>query len=607
MVNNKFKFPKTFLTIILLTAYCIPLTATVRYVSHEGSNTPPYLTWETAADSIMSAINISVFGDTIYVANGVYEEQVIMIPGLTLIGAGMDSSVISQPEEIQFYCVVMSDNSTIDGFRLIPAHYSSIGIFAHYADSVKVKNMRIPNMWEGVQLMTSGGLIENSILTDTRNIAINQDLSISRSEYDLSVINNFITTTYNGIYLSFADVTNIISNFIFMSGGYIGLGTDCVGLNINLFNNLVVSINPNVRPLFGLDLCNNFNVRNNFIFNEFQGASVRLRFVNEPFDFINNVIMNGDVGLNLISQTIDSINVHYNDFWQNNINYPANFTPDSTNLLVDPMIVNEDSTQGELDFHLQKYSQLIDAGDPNILDLDGTRSDIGLYGGPFGERYKYLDLAPKPPRNLSATIDSNFITLTWNPNTEADFNSYNLFRDTTANFTADSTTFVASLTDTFYIQIIPEGIDAFYYKPTATDNQGNESQPSEELAVIITSVNEYPAAVSNYQLYQNYPNPFNPSTKIGYKLKERGYVKLYVYDIKGELVKILVNEYQTAGYYEVEFRPNGSERVKGKLGLGWATGYNDDIASGIYIYQIMVKSDRNIPVFTDMNKMILLR
>ena len=56
--------------------------ATIRYVSHSGSNTPPYTSWETAADSIMSAINISTFGDTIYVANGVYEEQVVMIPGL---------------------------------------------------------------------------------------------------------------------------------------------------------------------------------------------------------------------------------------------------------------------------------------------------------------------------------------------------------------------------------------------------------------------------------------------------------------------------------------------------------------------------------------------
>ena len=91
---------------------------------------------------------------------------------------------------------------------------------------------------------------------------------------------------------------------------------------------------------------------------------------------------------------------HYNNVWNNAINY-VGFTPDSTNISVDPMVVNDDTTQGELDFHLQKYSPLIDAGDPNILDKDGSRSDIGLYGGPFGESYKYLDLAPRAPINLN--------------------------------------------------------------------------------------------------------------------------------------------------------------------------------------------------------------
>ncbi|MBT8386139.1 MAG: hypothetical protein KJO12_01905 [Ignavibacteria bacterium] len=68
--------------------------ATVRYANHSGSNTPPYPSWVTAADSIMSVIKISVFGDTIYLANGVYIEQVTMIHGLRLIDAGMDSCVI---------------------------------------------------------------------------------------------------------------------------------------------------------------------------------------------------------------------------------------------------------------------------------------------------------------------------------------------------------------------------------------------------------------------------------------------------------------------------------------------------------------------------------
>jgi hypothetical protein len=102
--------------------------------------------------------------------------------------------------------------------------------------------------------------------------------------------------------------------------------------------------------------------------------------------------------------------------------------------------------------------------------------------------------------------------------------------------------------------------------------------------------------LNNYILYQNYPNPFNPSPKIGYKLKERGYVKLYVYDIKGELVWVLVNEVQEAGYYEVEFNSAFSH-----------SGEVRNLASGVYIYQILVSNDRSIPVFSDIKKMIYLK
>ena len=56
----------------------------------------------------------------------------------------------------------------------------------------------------------------------------------------------------------------------------------------------------------------------------------------------------------------------------------------------------------------------------DILDVDGSRSDIGLYGGPLGERYSYQDLAPRPPRNLSAVVDSEYITIYWNPNVLSD-------------------------------------------------------------------------------------------------------------------------------------------------------------------------------------------
>ena len=106
------------LTIVLLIAYCLQLNATIRYVSKTGSSEPPYTTWLTAADSIQECINVSVFGDTIYVANGVYEEQVVMIPGLSLIGEGADSCWIDTRNIVttSFHAVEVVDSCLFKGF-----------------------------------------------------------------------------------------------------------------------------------------------------------------------------------------------------------------------------------------------------------------------------------------------------------------------------------------------------------------------------------------------------------------------------------------------------------------------------------------------------------
>ena len=110
---------KLILFFFLSLSICNSGFAEIRYVSHSGSSTPPYLTWETAADSIMSAINVSSFGDTIYVANGVYEEQVVMIPGLSLIGAGMDSCIIDMTNRTSYVTAVeMKDSCLLEGFNI---------------------------------------------------------------------------------------------------------------------------------------------------------------------------------------------------------------------------------------------------------------------------------------------------------------------------------------------------------------------------------------------------------------------------------------------------------------------------------------------------------
>ena len=108
-------------TLIILTTYSLPLNATVRYVSKTGLSIPPYTTWENAADSIQKCINICVFGDTIYVANGVYDEKVVMIAGLSLIGAGADSCIIDTRELVtsqNFVSVKVANSCLFTGFQI---------------------------------------------------------------------------------------------------------------------------------------------------------------------------------------------------------------------------------------------------------------------------------------------------------------------------------------------------------------------------------------------------------------------------------------------------------------------------------------------------------
>ena len=85
-----------------------------------------------------------------------------------------------------------------------------------------------------------------------------------------------------------------------------------------------------------------------------------------------------------------------------------------------------------------------------------------------------------------------------------------------------------------------------------------------------------------FELLQNYPNPFNPSTKISWRTPVGSWQTLKVFDVLGNEVATLVNEYKPAGSYEVKLD---------------ASKYT----SGIYFYQL--RSGH----FVQTKKMILLK
>ncbi len=98
----------------------------------------------------------------------------------------------------------------------------------------------------------------------------------------------------------------------------------------------------------------------------------------------------------------------------------------------------------------------------------------------------------------------------------------------------------------------------------------------------IVDVKQTSAKVEKYSIEQNYPNPFNPSTKISFAIPEAGIVSLKVYNILGQEVKSLVNEFKSAGRYEVNFDAS-------------------NLSTGTYIYRISVND------FSLTKKMMLVK
>jgi len=81
-----------------------------------------------------------------------------------------------------------------------------------------------------------------------------------------------------------------------------------------------------------------------------------------------------------------------------------------------------------------------------------------------------------------------------------------------------------------------------------------------------------PLVIMNLSLGNNYPNPFNPSTTIEYSVPKTTKVKLRIYNIRGQLVKELVNQTVEPGKYKVVW--------EGKNNAGHS------VASGVYFYRI---------------------
>lgn len=207
---------------------------------------------------------------------------------------------------------------------------------------------------------------------------------------------------------------------------------------------------------------------------------------------------------------------------------------------------------------------------------------------------------PSKPQNLIVSAYYEEAVLNWQANTEPDMQNggkYKIYRsevygtgdpvywDLVANIDAYSgSTPITTWTDPdASIKINPRWL---HYKIVAVDNTNLESVASN-----ITSINgkipkraieqENQEINISFNLVQNYPNPFNPSSTIAYSIAEKGFVSLKVYDILGNEIAELVNNYMEKGNYQVKF--DGSKLSSGIYFCKLTAGYNNSIKKMLLI------------------------
>ncbi len=179
-----------------------------------------------------------------------------------------------------------------------------------------------------------------------------------------------------------------------------------------------------------------------------------------------------------------------------------------------------------------------------------------------------------------ALIGTDSVLFVWSTTLPAiDF--YWLEIDTDSLFT--NALIDSSITDTLALFNQLNNNTTYWWRVAAGNSFGlGEYSETRSFSVSITSIEDELQIPDEFGLLQNYPNPFNPSTVIGYMLPVKSNVSLKVYDVLGNEVAFLVNEYQNAGMHNITFDAH-------------------QFSSGVYIYVI------NAGEFISSKKMLLIK
>ena len=105
---------------------------------------------------------------------------------------------------------------------------------------------------------------------------------------------------------------------------------------------------------------------------------------------------------------------------------------------------------------------------------------------------------------------------------------------------------------------------------------GYASIISIEIVLTIEDITALESVPESFKLYQNYPNPFNPSTRIRIDIpvssRDVARTRVSISNIRGQVVRVLVDEARTPGSYEINWDGRDEQGLP--------------VPSGLYLYTV---------------------
>lgn len=483
--------------ILILISFSFCLFGQTHYVSKTGSSSPPYFSWETAANTIQAALDVSNFGDTVMIANGTYHENPRIYKTIYMIGLSRDS-VIVNGFGLTDSTIFISENSTLKNFTVIGRgvnYDNGVGLYV-LADSVYVSDLSIKNCAYGFISIRSGkfsNVIFENVSTgiSVSNYSLEWFLNVENCDFRISKAGSAISASpfnyisisncrikpysNNGLRYAFVAATEI-NNLIFKNN--IVLETDSRAVYLPYHVNDTASI------------INNCFIKSTGIDDY---STIIHAIVPKSIIIKNNIFMEAKKAIYIVPYDSTSVDIENNMYWRVR-EQDTTWVSNSDLVGVYPEFIEDyKDYQSSYDLHLDIRSKAIDGGSPDILDRDGSRSDIGAYGGPGGETYEYIDNPPSIVQNFNLLYseENQSVTASWDSLYASDIKYYRLYRDTLNLSVINEEALIATPTTATFVDTTINPPERYYYYVLAEDSSGQRSSwRSKILAINVTGIEE---------------------------------------------------------------------------------------------------------------------